>query len=57
MKATGKDSVWKCLILPSELDFNIMNNEINNANKKLQFKNKVNSPHPSPILIKVNQNL
>ena len=34
-----------------------MNNEINNANKKLQFKNKVNSPHPSPILIKVNQNL
>ena len=48
MIATRKDSVWKCLVLLYEIDFNIKNTDMRNVNKKLmlhngkaQFKKKV----------------
>ena len=48
MIVTRKDSVWKCLVLLYELDFNVKNTVMSNTNKKLtlqngkaQFKKKV----------------
>ena len=48
MIVTRKDSVWKCLVLLYELDFNVRNTVMSNMNKKLmlqygkaQFKKKV----------------
>ena len=45
---TGKDSVWKCLVLLCELDFHVRNIIMSNVSKKLllqngkaQFKKKV----------------
>ena len=50
MIVTRKDSVWKCLVLPYELDFNVRNTVMSNRNKKLmlqygkvQFKKKVDT--------------
>ena len=39
MIGTRKDSVWKCLALPYELDFNVRNTAISNKNKKLMLEN------------------
>ena len=39
MIVTRKDSVWKCLVLLYELDFNVMNTVIRNTNKKLMLQN------------------
>ena len=48
MIVTRKDSVWKCLVLLYQLDFNVRNTVMSNTNKRLmlkngkaQFKNKV----------------
>ena len=39
MIVTRKDSVWKCLILQYELDFNVRNTVMSNTNKKLMLQN------------------
>ena len=39
MIVTRKDSVWKCLVLLYELDFNVMNTVMRNTNKKLMLQN------------------
>ena len=48
MIVTRNDSVWRCLVLLYELDFNVKNTVMSNTNKtlmlqngKAQFKKKV----------------
>ena len=39
MTVTRKDSVWKCLVLLYELDFNVRNTVMSNTNKRLMLQN------------------
>ena len=39
MIVTRKDSLWKCLVLLNELDFNVKNTVMKNTNKTLMLQN------------------
>ena len=40
MIVTRKDSVWKCLVLLYELDFNVRNTVMSNTSKRLMLQNE-----------------
>ena len=40
MIGTRKDSVWKCLVLLYELDFNVRNTVMRNTSKRLMLQNE-----------------
>ena len=39
MIVTRKDSVWKCLVLLYELDFNVRNTVMSSTSKRLMLQN------------------